>query len=110
MSEYVRFLPPRQLRDFANVPGSEPGGGMLSPLARDALAVALSRRRPPELVAIGQYVTDDGRAFLELGVTTAHVEATTDYRYDTRSHRLRRTCQECGTRDGRHKTGCQRTT
>ena len=108
ISEYVRFTPPRRLVEYQGQPGHEVGGLMLSPAAMDAIAKAKNTRSLPEYVVIGEHRYEDGRRYLELGATTGHIEAVTDYRWDSGTKSLRLLCPNCETWDGKHKKVCDR--
>lgn len=104
---YERFAPPRKLEQYVGQAGLEMGGLALSPAAFAALAESKTTGIPCELAVIGRWF-DDKRTFLDFGVTTTYIEATTDYRYDRDAHRLRLLCPLCGLKDGRHAKGCDR--
>ena len=80
--------------------------GRLSFAAYDALALSMSTGKPCELVIIGEWIRDDGRRWFDYGVTTAYIDATTDYRYDRDARRLRLVCPECAQKDGKHTRTC----
>lgn len=107
MMTHVRFDPPHLLREYAGKRGHEIGGLALSPPALDALAddtVTGSN----SLVVIGRWDRDDGAFFLDFGVPTGHIEATTDYRWDRDAKRLRLICPVCDLKDGKHMKSCDR--
>lgn len=106
MSEYVRYDPPRPLAAYRDSPGPEMGGLALSPMALDALAESVTSGKPPEFVVIGEWRQDDSRRYLDFAVSTAYLEATTDYRYDRDARRMRLVCPACGLKDGKHTRGC----
>lgn len=100
------FKPPRPLRQYRGQSGHELNGRMLSTAAEDALGVSLTSDLPCELVVLGEFVHPDGRRFLQLGATTAFIEATTDHRLI--DGKLRLVCPMCELRDGRHLKSCDR--
>lgn len=85
-------------------PGS-PSGFLLPWDAIEDQAQAVSERRPPAYVVIGEFTRADGMRFPELGVTTAYIEASSDYRWD--QGRLRVVCR-CSGKDGKHAKDCDR--
>lgn len=108
ISEYVRFDPPRRLAEYNGQVGHEVGGQMLSPMAYDALAQAKTDRTLPAYVVVGEYRYEDGRRYLEFGVTTEHIEANSDFRRHPDTKNLRLLCPNCETWDGKHKKACDR--
>jgi hypothetical protein len=103
---YERFAPSRPLSQYVGQAGLEQHGLALSPSALSALAESKSSDLPCELVVIGAWVRGDGMRYLDFGVPTDYIEATTDYRYDHDAKRLRLICPLCDLKDGRHTKGC----
>ena len=103
---YRPFSPHRPVREYQAQIGSEPNGLSLPSRVMDSLAVTITRHLPDEYVVTGETLFPDGRRFLELGVTTAYIEATTDHRWDPDTRRLRVRCPACALWDGRHAKGC----
>ena len=76
---YTAFRPARPIRDWLAeggvVPGHEANG---TALTYDVTA-SLNRPGPPEFVVIGREDYDDGRWFLDFGISRAFIEATSDF-------------------------------
>jgi hypothetical protein len=107
------FIPPRTVREYGYMDGelvedlASPSGFLLPWEAIDDQAQAIATRRAPSFVVVGEFVRDDGTRFPELGVTTAHIEETTNYRWDRNTKTLRLLCPGCGLKDGKHLKGCE---
>lgn len=102
---YTAFNPPHLLREYLGKPGHEVDGTALSRHALDALGEGKVLGHEV-MVVRGRWNYPDGRFYLDFAMTTAHVEATTDHRWDPNARRLRIECPECGQKDGKHKRGC----
>ena len=105
---YQRFRPARPLEFYLGKSGNEVEGLALPPMALEAIAASRTSRIPCELEVIGEWRHDDGRVHLDLGVTTAYIEAVTDFKLDEDAGRLRLVCPDCGLKDGKHTKGCDR--
>lgn len=105
-STYIGFAWPRRIAEYRGHPGAEVNGMALPPEAYDALATATMTGKPCELVVMGEQNREDGVTFLVFGVSTAFIEATTDWRSEGKSLRL--ICPECTVKDGKHLKSCQR--
>lgn len=112
MMTYTRFVPAHRLAEYAGQSGPEVGGQRLTPAAYEAMSIAKASGNPPELVVVGEYVRDDGVRFLNFGVPTAYIEATTDYRFhkdhNSPGGRLMILCRDCGLWNGKHTKTCDR--
>lgn len=112
MSGYRAFRPPQSVRDYGYVDGDlvveprSPSGYLLPWIAVDDQTDAVRERRAPAYVVIGEFIRDDGMRAPDLAVTTGHIEATTDYRWDPASRSLRLICPACGVKDGKHAKLC----
>lgn len=102
-----RFDKPRRVAEYRGQAGDEVGGHRLSPAAFDALAASITTGNPPELVAVGEYVREDGRSWLDYAESTAYIEATTEWRWDAVNERLRWVCPSCGLKDDKHVKSCE---
>jgi hypothetical protein len=103
---YNAFRPHRPLRQYRGQAGHEANGTMLPTYAQDALAASMTSDIPCELVAVGEYVRDDGARFLNFAVTRGYIEALTDYLDE--GGRLRLVCPQCEGKDGNHLKSCNR--
>ena len=109
-STYERFVPPRNLAGYRGQPGLEIGDQLLSPAAYAALGDAASGQ-PCELVAIGAWTQPDGRRHLDLGVSRAWIEATTNWRHPIHADgktdpALSWRCPDCGLWGDKHAKTC----
>lgn len=111
-SIYRPFRPARSVREYGYdadgpiVQDGTPSGFILPWEAIDDQAEAVVMHRPPAFVVTGEHVRDDGVRFAEIGVTTGHIESTTNYRWDEGAKKLRLVCPLCGFKDGKHEKGC----
>ena len=104
---YTRFRPHRAIAGYLGQKGSEPNGLCLPWRVLDSRAYTLPRHLADEYAVIGETVYEDGRRFLDFGVTTEIIETITDHRYDPETKRLRIKCQACDLWDGKHVKDCK---
>lgn len=113
MTHYHAFTRPRTVREYGYMDGRPvvqegTGSGFLLPWdAIDDQAAAVVERRAPAFVVVGEYEREDGVRFPELATTRIHIEATTNYRWDPDTRRLRWNCPLCSSKDGKHAKGCE---
>lgn len=112
MTKHNVYRTPRTVREYGyedGQPVAQPGSPSGFLLPWDAImdqAAAVTERRPPAFVVVGEFVRDDGMRFPELATPTSHIELSTDYRWDSTAKRLRLVCPVCGQKDGKHAKGC----
>lgn len=101
---YVRYDEPKHPREFANLPGPELGGRLLTREGYEALAESRNTGKPIALMVMGEYHREDGVTFLDLGVTREYIESTTNFRLGPGGFLW--TCPDCGRKSGKHSKVC----
>jgi hypothetical protein len=106
-ARYHPFQEARPLVQFVGQAGADIGGLLLSPAGYQAIAESKTTGLPCELVAVGEDIGPDGERRLRYAATREYIEATTDWRWDAGTRRLRLLCPLCGLRDGKHRKSCE---
>ncbi len=103
---YHRFSPPRPVKQYTGQTGHEPSKLALPWWVMDSLGRTIPGHLPDEYAVIGETIYEDGRRYLDFGVTREFIEAATTMRWDTGQKKFRELCPRCGVMGGKHAKGC----
>jgi hypothetical protein len=104
VTRFTRFAP-RNVSQYLGMAGHEVGGLMLSPDVLDAHATALANNKPDEFMVIGETEREDGKRFLQFGISRTWIESVSDFKENERGE-LVYFCPECSGQSGKHSRNC----